>query len=101
MSHLSLLSQASEGETDTNQSTSTEKDELTLYSKIEKDIIELIKSSPFGRLMYDFEIEGFLSQRGYNVEDVSKVLKGLINSGILILTPNGTLDLNFSKLGGS
>uniref|UniRef100_A0A7V4KEQ4 DUF3631 domain-containing protein n=1 Tax=Fervidobacterium pennivorans TaxID=93466 RepID=A0A7V4KEQ4_FERPE len=101
MSHLSLLSQASEGQTGTNQSTSTEKDELTLYSKIERDIIELIKSSPFGRLMYDFEIEGFLSQRGYNVEDVSKVLKGLIKSGILILTPNGTLDLNFSKLGGS
>jgi len=104
--HLSPVSsevkQEDMGQVDTKELELTDKDKLALYSKIEKDIIELVKNSPFQRTLYDFEIEAYLSQREYKPEDIRKVLKRLINYGILVMTPNGSLDVNFSKLlGGS
>jgi len=101
MSAMSASSATDEGQVASSESNSTDRDELTLYSKIEKDIIQLVKNPPFGRQMFDFEVVSFLSQKGYRKEDIEKVIKGLLRSGVLILTPNGRLDLNFSKLGGS
>jgi len=77
-----------------------DKYELTYYEKLEKDLIEVVKNPPIGRLIYDFEAISFLSQRGYKEEDIRKVIENSLRNGILIMNPDGSLDINFSKLQG-
>jgi len=96
------MSPIDKSQANTEEPKLADKDELTLYSRIEKEIIELVKNPPFGRPMYDFEVENFLKEREYKVEDIRRVLERLKKFGIIILTPNGALDINFGKLfGGS
>jgi len=46
LSHLSHMSPIDKSQANTEEPKLADKDELTLYSRIEKDIIELVKFSP-------------------------------------------------------
>jgi hypothetical protein len=70
------------------------------FSKIEQDVIDTIKNPPIGRRIYKFELISFLEQREYKQEDIEKTLNKLIKEGIVILYPDETLEINFSKLMG-
>jgi hypothetical protein len=83
-----------------NESRQKPRDEIVgKYSKLEKDIIEVIKDPPIGRRIYKFEIISFLEQRGYKPEDIEKAVDKLIESGVIILFPDEKLEINFSKFG--
>jgi hypothetical protein len=70
------------------------------FSKLEQNIIDTIKNPPIGRRIYKFELISFLEQREYKQEDIEKTLNELIEEGIVILYPDETLEINFSKLLG-
>jgi hypothetical protein len=83
-----------------NEASQKTQDELAgKYSKLEKDIIEVIKDPPIGRRIYKFELISFLEQRGYKPEDIEKAVDKLIESGVIILFPDEKLEINFSKFG--
>jgi hypothetical protein len=82
---------------------STGKDEDTTYwQKLEKDIIDTIKNPPIGKCVHDFEIVNFVKQRNYvkHESDIVKVLEKLLRDGIVIRTPDGSFDINWSKWRG-
>ena len=70
------------------------------FSKLEQNIIDTIKNPPIGRRIYKFELISFLEQREYKQEDIEKTLDELIKEGVVILYPDETLEINFSKLMG-
>jgi hypothetical protein len=70
------------------------------FSKLEQDVIDTIKNPPIGRRIYKFELISFLEQRGYKAEDIEKTLNKLIEEGVVILYPDETLEINFSRLMG-
>jgi len=70
------------------------------FSRLERDIIEVIKNPPIGRRVYKFELISFLEQREYKEKDIEKALDKLVKEGIVILYPDERLEINFSRFGG-
>jgi len=81
----------------------TDKNEdITYWQRLEKDIIEVIKNPPIGKCAHDFEVVNFVKQRSYVKQeaDIIKVLEKLLRDGIVIQTPDGSFDINWSKWRG-
>lgn len=76
------------------------KNGTTHQSRLHSDVINLVLHPPLGKKPFDFEVISFLSQRGYRPEEIERGIRDLLNWGIIILTPDGRLDVNFGKLGG-
>jgi hypothetical protein len=82
---------------------STDKGEdITYWQKLERDVIEVIKNPPIGKCAHDFEVINFVKQRDYikHESDIVKVLEKLLRDGIVIETPDGSFDINWSKWRG-
>jgi hypothetical protein len=95
LTHLTALTEHASDEKDDTR----DKNKIVgKFSKLEQDVIDTIKTPPIGRRIYNFELMSFLEQRGYKQEDIEKILDKLIKEGIVILYPDETLEINFSKL---
>jgi DNA-binding MarR family transcriptional regulator len=77
-------------------------EDITYWQKLERDIIDTIKNPPIGKCVHDFEIINFVKQRDYvkHESDIVKVLEKLLRDGIVIRTPDGSFDINWSKWRG-
>jgi hypothetical protein len=97
----SKLTDKSKKQQITDKSTDKSED-VSYWQKLERDIIDTIKNPPIGKCVHDFEVTNFVKQRAYvkHESDVVKVLEKLLRNGIVIRTPDGSLDINWSKWHG-
>jgi hypothetical protein len=77
---------------------STDKSEnITEIEKVRKAVIEVVYNKPLDKLMTEDEVIIFLKQRDFKEEIIRRVIRGLLQEGALIMSGDGSLDINWSK----
>jgi len=94
-----LIKDKSEKQQKSDKSTDKSED-IREIEKVRKAVIEVVYNKPLGKLMTEDEVIIFLKQRDFKEEIIRRVIKGLLQEGMLIMNGDESLDINWSKWDG-